>query len=211
MLAPHRWLLDAKMISRIGVVCPHGRQRRETTAGENVYHDGKITTKNEDIMLTLNDPTLLRHQAYIDGEWCDAQDAQTVHVTNPATGADLGTVPHMGALETKRAIAAAAAAWPAWRKKTAKERSVILRKWNDLMLENADDLAAIMTAEQGKPLLEAKGEITYAASFIEWFAEEAKRIAGDTLESPSRASRIVVTREPIGVCAAITPWISRRR
>ncbi|HEX8478418.1 MAG TPA: aldehyde dehydrogenase family protein, partial [Telluria sp.] len=157
-------------------------------------------------MLNLKDPTLLRQQAYIDGEWCDAQDAQTVDVINPATGATIGSVPHMGALEAKRAIAAAAAAWPAWRKKTAKERAVILRKWNDLMLENADDLAAIMTAEQGKPLAEAKGEITYAASFLEWFGEEAKRIAGDTLESPSRSSRIVVTREPIGVCAAITPW-----
>jgi len=182
------------------------RGRPPTQAGQKVYHIASIQNEYEDIMLKLKDPTLLRQQAYIDGEWCDAEDAQTVDVINPATGATLGTVPHMGAKETKRAIAAAAAAWPAWRKKTAKERAVILRKWNDLMLENVDDLAAIMTAEQGKPLAEAKGEITYAASFLEWFGEEAKRIAGDTLESPSRASRIVVTREPIGVCAAITPW-----
>ena len=127
-------------------------------------------------------------------------------VTNPATGATLGTIPYMGADETARAIAAANTAWPAWRKKTAKERSAILRKWNDLMLDNADDLALIMTAEQGKPLAEARGEIMYAASFIEWFAEEGKRICGDTMQSPWPDRRIVVTKEPIGVCAAITPW-----
>ena len=157
-------------------------------------------------MLNLKNPSLLRHQCYIGGEWCDANDGSTITVTNPATGESLGSIPHMGAAETKRAIDAANAAWPAWRKKTAKERSSILRKWNDLMLENTDDLALIMTAEQGKPLAESKGEISYAASFIEWFAEEAKRIEGDTLESPWPDRRIVVTREPIGVCAAITPW-----
>jgi succinate-semialdehyde dehydrogenase/glutarate-semialdehyde dehydrogenase len=157
-------------------------------------------------MLNLNDPSLLRQQAYIDGAWCDADDGQTVPVINPATGETLGTVPHMGAQETRRAIEAAQAAWPAWRRKTARERALILRKWNDLMLDNADDLAAIMTAEQGKPLAESKGEIAYAASFIEWFGEQAKRIEGDVLESPARDRRIVVTKEPIGVCAAITPW-----
>ncbi|MES2126487.1 MAG: NADP-dependent succinate-semialdehyde dehydrogenase [Pseudomonadota bacterium] len=157
-------------------------------------------------MLNLKDPTLLRQQCYIDGQWCDATDATTIAVVNPATGETLGTVPHMGGTETARAIDAANAAWPAWRKKAAKERSTILRTWNDLMLANADDLALIMTAEQGKPLAEAKGEITYAASFLEWFAEEAKRIEGDTLASPWADRRIVVTREPIGVCAAITPW-----
>ncbi|HWJ94206.1 MAG TPA: NAD-dependent succinate-semialdehyde dehydrogenase, partial [Telluria sp.] len=157
-------------------------------------------------MFELKDPSLLRQQAYIDGEWCDANDGATVTVTNPATGEQLGTVPHMGAAETRRAIDAAAAAWPAWRKKTAKERAAILRKWNDLMLENADDLALLMTAEQGKPLAESKGEIAYAASFLEWFGEEAKRVAGDTLASPWPDRRIVVTKEPIGVCAAITPW-----
>ncbi|MDB5919198.1 MAG: succinate-semialdehyde dehydrogenase [Massilia sp.] len=157
-------------------------------------------------MLNLKDPSLLRQKSYINGEWCDADDASTITVTNPATGETIGTVPHMGALETKRAIDCASAAWPAWRKTTARERSLILRKWNDLMLENADDLALIMTAEQGKPLPEAKGEVAYAASFFEWFGEQAKRIEGDTLQSPWPDRRMVVTREPIGVCAAITPW-----
>ncbi|RSZ55381.1 NADP-dependent succinate-semialdehyde dehydrogenase [Massilia atriviolacea] len=157
-------------------------------------------------MLNLKDPALLRQQCFIDGEWCDAADAATITVTNPATGEALGTVPRMGKDEAARAIAAANAAWPAWRKKGARERSVILRKWNDLMIENADDLALIMTAEQGKPLTESKGEIAYAASFIEWFAEEGKRVEGDTLQSPWADRRLVVTKEPIGVCAAITPW-----
>lgn len=157
-------------------------------------------------MLNLKDPSLLRQQCFIDGQWCDANDGSTFDVVNPATGERLGSVPHMGEQETRRAIEAANAAWPAWRKKTAKERSAILRRWNDLMLANADDLALIMTAEQGKPLTESKGEIAYAASFIEWFAEEAKRVAGDTLQSPWPERRLVVTKEPIGVCAAITPW-----
>jgi succinate-semialdehyde dehydrogenase/glutarate-semialdehyde dehydrogenase len=157
-------------------------------------------------MLNLKDPALLRQQCYIDGAWCDARDAATIAVVNPATGETLGTVPRMGALETAHAIAAANAAWPAWRKKGARERGLILRKWNDLMIENADDLALIMTAEQGKPLAESKGEIAYAAAFIEWFAEEGKRIEGDTLQSPWPDRRLLVTREPIGVCAAITPW-----
>ena len=157
-------------------------------------------------MLNLKDPSLLRQQAYIDGAWCDASEGRTVEVRNPATGETLGTVPHMGAQETRRAIEAANAAWPDWRRRTAHERARILRKWNDLMLENADDLAALMTAEQGKPLAEAKGEIAYAASFLEWFGEQAKRIEGDVLEAPARDRRIVVTREPVGVCAAITPW-----
>jgi succinate-semialdehyde dehydrogenase/glutarate-semialdehyde dehydrogenase len=157
-------------------------------------------------MLELKDPSLLRQQCYINGEWCDANSGAKVAVTNPATGDKLGTIPYMGAAETARAIAAANAAWPAWRKKPAKERAALLRKWNDLMLQHADDLALIMTAEQGKPLAEAKGEIAYAASFIEWFAEECKRVAGDTLASPWPDRRIVVTKEPVGVCAAITPW-----
>ncbi len=158
------------------------------------------------MMLKLNDPSLLRAQCYIDGRWCDADDGATIAVTNPATGETLGSVPKMGAAETRRAIDAANAAWPAWRKKSAKERATILRRWNDLMLEHADDLALIMTAEQGKPLAEAKGEITYAASFLEWFAEEGKRIEGDTMPSPWPDRRVLVTKEPIGVCAAITPW-----
>ncbi|MDC8759565.1 NADP-dependent succinate-semialdehyde dehydrogenase [Janthinobacterium fluminis] len=157
-------------------------------------------------MLNLKDPSLLCQQGYIDGQWLNADSGERTEVKNPATGETLGSIPTMGADETRRAIAAAGAAWPAWRKKSAKERAAILRKWHDLMLENADDLALIMTAEQGKPLAEAKGEIVYAASFIEWFAEEGKRIYGDTMPSPWPDRRIVVTKEPIGVCAAITPW-----
>src|SRR5438445_4081659 len=135
-------------------------------------------------MLKLNDPSLFKQKAYINGRWCAADSGKTINVTNPATGALLGTVPEMGAAETSRAIAAANAAWKGWREKLAKERSAILRKWYELILANADDLAAIMTAEQGKPLAEAKGEIAYAASFIEWFAEEGKRIYGDTITTP---------------------------
>jgi succinate-semialdehyde dehydrogenase/glutarate-semialdehyde dehydrogenase len=157
-------------------------------------------------MLTLKDPSLLRQQCFIAGAWCDADGGATIDVTNPATGETLGTVPKMGAAETRRAIEAANAAWPEWRSKPAKARAAILRKWNDLILANADDLAALMTAEQGKPLAESKGEIAYAAAFIEWFGEEAKRIAGETLASPWPDKRVVVTREPIGVSAAITPW-----
>jgi succinate-semialdehyde dehydrogenase/glutarate-semialdehyde dehydrogenase len=158
------------------------------------------------ITTSLNDPSLFRAQAFLAGEWCDADNSTPLDVRNPATGLILGTVPCMGAAETRRAIAAANAAWPAWRAKTAKERSVILRKWHDLMMENADDLALILTTEQGKPLAEAKGEIGYAASFLEWFAEEGKRIYGDTIPTPANDKRIVVTKEPVGVCAAITPW-----
>ena len=157
-------------------------------------------------MLQLKDPTLLRHQAYLNGAWVDADGGQTINVSNPATGEHIGTVPLMGAAETRRAIEAANAAWPAWRKKTAKERASVLRRWHDLILENADDLALIMTTEQGKPLPEAKGEVQFGASFIEWFAEEGKRVAGDTLQSPWPDRRLVITKEPIGVCAAITPW-----
>jgi len=157
-------------------------------------------------MPNLKDPSLLRQQAFVGGAWCDADDGQTIAVINPANGETVASVPHMGAAETKRAVDAANAAWPAWRKLPAKERAAILRKWNDLMLENADDLALLMTLEQGKPLAEAKGEVAYAASYFEWFGEEAKRVAGETLASPWPDKRIVVTKEPIGVCAAITPW-----
>jgi succinate-semialdehyde dehydrogenase / glutarate-semialdehyde dehydrogenase len=127
-------------------------------------------------------------------------------VHNPADGQQLGTVPNMGAAETRRAIEAANAAWPAWRAKTAKERAACLRKWHDLMLANQEDLAVLMTVEQGKPLAESRGEIAYGASFIEWFAEEAKRVYGDTIPSPAADRRIVVIKQPIGVCAAVTPW-----
>lgn len=154
----------------------------------------------------LKDPSLLRHQAYIGGEWQAADSDATFEVFDPATGESLGTVPKMGATETARAIDAAQAAWAGWRMKTAKERAAILRRWFDLVIANSDDLALILTTEQGKPLAEAKGEIAYAASFIEWFAEEGKRVAGDTLPTPDANKRIVVVKEPIGVCAAITPW-----
>jgi succinate-semialdehyde dehydrogenase/glutarate-semialdehyde dehydrogenase len=156
--------------------------------------------------LNLKDPSLLRQQCYVDGAWCDADSGATIDVSNPATGAVLGTVPKMGADETRRAIEAANRAWPDWRKRTGKERAAILRDWYRLMMENQDDLAIIMTAEQGKPLAESKGEIAYAAAFIEWFGEEAKRVYGDTIPGHTRETRIVVLKEPIGVCAAITPW-----
>jgi len=154
----------------------------------------------------LKDPTLLRTEAFIAGSWQQADDDRTFDVVNPATGERIAKVPRMGTQETRRAIEAANTAWPAWRAKTGKERAAILRKWYELMLANADDLALILTTEQGKPLAEAKGEIAYAASFLEWFGEEAKRINGDTIPTPAADKRIVVTKEPIGVCAAITPW-----
>jgi succinate-semialdehyde dehydrogenase / glutarate-semialdehyde dehydrogenase len=156
--------------------------------------------------LPLQDPKLFREQCYIDGQWVGADSRKTLPVINPATGHALGTVPDMGAAEARRAIAAAERAWPAWRTKTAKERAVILRKWFDLMMASQDDLAQILTAEQGKPLSEARGEIAYGASFIEWFAEEGKRAYGDTIPSPWADKRILVIKQPIGVSALITPW-----
>jgi len=157
-------------------------------------------------MLNLKDPTLLRQQAYVAGEWIDADDGATVAVVNPASGQTLGTVPMCGAAETRRAIAAAEVAQRAWAQVSAKERAAVLRRLNDLMLANADDLALIMTSEQGKPLAESKGEIAYAASFIEWFAEEARRIYGDTIPATSGDKRIIAIKQPVGVTAAITPW-----
>jgi succinate-semialdehyde dehydrogenase/glutarate-semialdehyde dehydrogenase len=156
--------------------------------------------------LSLKDPKLFREQCYIDGGWAGAGSNATIDVTHKATGQILGTIPKMGAAETRRAIEAAYAAFPAWRAKTAKERAKILRKWHDLMMENQEDLARLMTAEQGKPLAESRGEIVYAASFIEWFAEEGKRVYGDTIPTHAAGKRILVTKEPVGVCAAITPW-----
>ena len=156
--------------------------------------------------LPLTDPTLFRQANYIDGKWIEADSGKTIVVKNPATGEAIGEVPAMGTAETKRAIEAANRAWPAWRAMLAKDRAAILRKLNDLMLANAEDLGVIMTAEQGKPLAESKGEIAYAASFIEWFAEEGKRIYGDTIPQNAKGRRIVVLKEPIGVFAAITPW-----
>ncbi|MGH6619220.1 MAG: NADP-dependent succinate-semialdehyde dehydrogenase [Alphaproteobacteria bacterium] len=156
--------------------------------------------------MKLKDSSLFRQQCYIDGAWVDADGGETIPVTNPANGEQIGTVPKMGAAETRRAIEAANRAYPAWRRKTAKERGAILRKWYDLLLANQDDLAVLMTTEQGKPLAESKGEVAYAAAFIDWFAEEGKRVYGDTIPSPNPDWRIVVTKEPVGVCAAITPW-----
>src|SRR6201987_5889391 len=156
--------------------------------------------------MELKDPKLFRQQCYIDGQWVDALNRGTIPVTNPATGETLGTVPRMGAEETRQAIEAADRALPAWRAKTAKERANILRKWFNLMMENQEDLAQLMTAEQGKPLTESRGEIAYSGSFLEWFAEEGKRIYGDTIPSNGVDKRIVVLKQPIGVCGAITPW-----
>jgi succinate-semialdehyde dehydrogenase/glutarate-semialdehyde dehydrogenase len=156
--------------------------------------------------MRLSDPKLFRQQCYIDGKWSNADGGGTIPVNNPANGEVLGTVPKMGASETRRAIEAAERALPAWRAKTAKERAAILRKWYELMMANQEDLAQLMTAEQGKPLAESRGEIAYAASFVEWFAEEGKRIYGDVIPAHGADKRIVVLKQPIGVCAAITPW-----
>lgn len=156
--------------------------------------------------MLLKDPSLLRQQCYINGQWCDAQSKETVAIANPATGAVIASVPVMGQAETQAAIAAAEAGLPAWRALTAKERGAKLRRWFELLNENSDDLALMMTTEQGKPLAEAKGEVTYAASFIEWFAEEAKRVYGDTIPGHQGDKRIMVIKQPVGVTAAITPW-----
>ena len=156
--------------------------------------------------LTLEDPSLLQEVCLIGGKWVGAESGKTFPVHDPATGALLATVPDMGATETRSAVEAASAALAGWRATGAKERSAILRRWNDLILQHKDDLAALMTAEQGKPLAESKGEIMYGAALVEWFAEEAKRIYGDTIPSPLPKTRIVVLKEPIGVCAAITAW-----
>ena len=157
-------------------------------------------------MHNLKDSALLRQQCYIDGRWVGSDSGATIAVSNPATAEAIGSIPKMGAAETRRAIAAANAALPGWRSKTAAERGRLLRRWSGLMLEKQDDLALIMTSEQGKPLAEARGEVLYAASFIEWFAEEGKRIYGDVIPGHQPDKRIVVTKEPIGVCGAITPW-----
>ena len=156
--------------------------------------------------LNLNNPDLLREQAFIDGQWVDADDGETFDVTNPADGSVVARVPQLGVKETTRAIEAAGRAWPEWRDKTAKERAAILRRWFNLLMENQQDLAAIMTAEQGKPLAESAGEIAYGASFIEWFAEEGKRIYGDVIPTHMNDRRILVIKQPVGVVAAITPW-----
>ncbi|WP_343315331.1 NAD-dependent succinate-semialdehyde dehydrogenase [Brucella sp. BE17] len=157
-------------------------------------------------MLALKNSSLLKSQCLVDGRWINAEDGKTISVTNPADGATVGTVPSLSKDTIRRAIDASAKAFPAWAAKTAKDRSAILRKWFDLIVANAGDIALIMTSEQGKPLAEARGEVLYAASFIEWFAEEAKRVYGDTIPSPQSGQRLTVIQQPIGVTAAITPW-----
>jgi succinate-semialdehyde dehydrogenase / glutarate-semialdehyde dehydrogenase len=156
--------------------------------------------------ISLRDMSLFREQAFVAGRWEGSPDGQVKQVVNPATGKVIGTVPNLGAAETRRAIEAADKALPDWRARTAKERAQILRKWFDLMLANQEDLAVLMTIEQGKPLFESRGEIAYAASFLEWFGEEGKRAYGDVIPSHGRDKRIVVLKQPIGVTAAITPW-----
>ena len=156
--------------------------------------------------MNLKDPSLFRQRCYIDGVWADADDGGAIDVDNPADNSVIGTVPRMGAGETRRAIEAANDAYPDWRARTGKERAAILRRWYELVIENQEDLAVLMTTEQGKPLAESMGEIVYGASFIEWFAEEAKRIYGDTIPQHQYDKRIVVVKEPVGVVASITPW-----
>ena len=156
--------------------------------------------------MQLKDKGLFREQCYVNGEWVDADRGATFDVINPANNQRLGSVPKMGAAETRRAVQSASDAYPAWRALTAKERGAILRKWYELMLQHQEDLALLMTSEQGKPLPEARGEVLYGAAFIDWFAEEGKRTYGDTIPQPNNDWRIVVSKEPIGVCAAITPW-----
>ena len=157
-------------------------------------------------MKDLSRQDLFKQQAYINGQWLDADSGETLNVTNPANGEVLGTIPNMGAAETHRAIEAAEKAQKLWRAKSAKERAVIMRNWFELVMENQDDLALIMTLEQGKPLAEARGEIAYGASYLEWYAEEGKRAYGDVIPGPASDRRVIVTKEPVGVCAAITPW-----
>jgi succinate-semialdehyde dehydrogenase/glutarate-semialdehyde dehydrogenase len=157
-------------------------------------------------MLKLKDESLLRHDAYVDGAFVGADKGARFAVTNPATGATIAEVADFGAEETRRAIEAASRAWPAWRKRTAKDRANLMRKWFELIMANQEDLAQIMTAEQGKPLAETRGEVAYGASFIEWFAEEGKRVYGDVIPTTQAGRRILVFKEPIGVVASITPW-----
>ena len=156
--------------------------------------------------MELHCPELFRQQAFVNGSWCEADSGARTEIFNPANGERLGSVPNMGAAETRRAIEAAQQAQQAWRERTAKERAQVLRKWFELMLQHQEDLARIMTAEQGKPLTEARGEVAYAASFLEWFGEEAKRIYGDVIPGHQADKRILVQKEPVGVTAAITPW-----
>ena len=156
--------------------------------------------------MKLKNPSLFRQQCYVNGEWRDADSGQTINVENPANGEVIASVPRMGVEETRAAIDHASSAQVTWRALLAKERASILRRWFELMMENQEDLAQLMTLEQGKPLVESRGEIAYAASFLEWFAEEAKRVNGETIPQHQADKRLVVIRQPVGVCVAITPW-----
>jgi succinate-semialdehyde dehydrogenase/glutarate-semialdehyde dehydrogenase len=165
-----------------------------------------MATALKDVSVHLSDPSLLRQQCYVDGAWVDADGRATIEVQDPASGDVIGTVPRMGAAETRRAIEAAARAFESWRHTTAKQRAAILRKWFDLTMANQEDLAVIMTREQGKPLAESRGEVAYGAAFVEWYAEEAKRVYGDIIPTIADSRRLMVLKQPVGVCAAITPW-----
>jgi succinate-semialdehyde dehydrogenase/glutarate-semialdehyde dehydrogenase len=165
-----------------------------------------MATALKDFRIQLSDPSLFREQCYIDGAWVDADDRATIEVRDPASNELIGMVPKLGAAETRRAIEAAERAFQSWRNTTAKERAGLLRKWFDLMMANQEDLAILMTREQGKPLAESRGEIAYGASFVEWYAEEAKRVYGDMIPAPTTSRRLMVFKQPVGVCAAITPW-----
>ena len=163
-------------------------------------------TKTDIVLKHLKDSRLYREACYVNGQWVRAKSGETFDVDNPATGEIIGSVPKLSAAETREAIQTAQDVFPVWSKKTAKERAVVLRKWSDLMMENQEDLAKLMTLEQGKPLAESRGEVAYAASFLEWFGEEAKRIYGDVIPGHQADKRIVVIKQPIGVVACITPW-----
>jgi succinate-semialdehyde dehydrogenase / glutarate-semialdehyde dehydrogenase len=165
-----------------------------------------MATALKDFRIQLSDPRLFREQCYIDGAWVDADNRATIEVDNPASGEVIGTVPKLGAAETRRAIEAADRAFASWKRTTAKERAKLLRRWFDLMMENQEDLAVLMTHEQGKPLAESRGEVAYGASFVEWYGEEAKRVYGDIIPSVAGNRRLMVMKQPVGVCAAITPW-----
>lgn len=157
-------------------------------------------------MIQLKNPALLRPHCLVNGEWVQAQNRGVKEVNNPSTGNIIASVPAMSAQDTENAVAAAHTAFGSWSRLAARERTTLLRRWFDLIVAHADDLALLMTAEQGKPLAEARGEALYAASFVEWFAEEAKRVYGETVPAPATSKRIVVIKQPVGVCAAITPW-----
>ena len=165
-----------------------------------------MATALKEFRIQLSDPSLFREQCYVDGAWVDADGRATIKVDDPASGEVIGTVPRLGVAETRRAIEAADRAFRSWSRTTAKERAKILRKWFDLMMANQEDLAVIMTREQGKPLSESRGEIAYGAAFVEWYAEEGKRIYGDIIPTIANSRRLMVIKQPVGVCAAITPW-----